>query len=181
MNGYGVSNAYGDLKRVIMHRPGPELGMVTEKTLAEFHFNRPVDRVKFLADYDTMLGLFQAHGVETLLLSEILKEDEDALFYMARRPNVTYTRDLAVVLAGMDDDAVAGNDGRRMSGTDADFPPFCEGGGPRRWHGKRRHAIARRSSPLRPVARYLRVRSGTTVPYGSLLLIGQQLFHVRQG
>jgi pSer/pThr/pTyr-binding forkhead associated (FHA) protein len=28
---------------------------------------------------------------------------------------------------------------------------------------------------------YLRVRSGTTVPYGSLLLIGQQLFHVRQG
>jgi pSer/pThr/pTyr-binding forkhead associated (FHA) protein len=28
---------------------------------------------------------------------------------------------------------------------------------------------------------YLRVRSGTTVPFGSLLLIGQQLFHVRQG
>jgi N-dimethylarginine dimethylaminohydrolase len=99
LNGYGVSNAYGDLKRVIMHRPGPELGMVTEKTLAEFHFNRPVDRAKFLADYDTMIGLFQAHGVETLLLAEILKEDEDALFYMARRPNVTYTRDLAVVFS----------------------------------------------------------------------------------
>mgnify|MGYP000022243841 CR=1 FL=1 len=27
---------------------------------------------------------------------------------------------------------------------------------------------------------YLRVRSGTVVPFGSLVLIGQQLFHVRQ-
>jgi len=92
-----VSNAYGDLKRVIMHRPGPELGMVTEKTLSEFHFSRPVDRERFVSDYDTMLGLFQAHGVETLLLSDILKEDDDAIGYMARRPNMTYTRDLAVV------------------------------------------------------------------------------------
>jgi N-dimethylarginine dimethylaminohydrolase len=92
-----VSSAYGDLKRVIMHRPGPELGMVTEKNLAEFNFSRPVDREKFLSDYDTMLGLFQAHGVDTLLLSEILKDDDDAVGYMARRPNMTYTRDLAVV------------------------------------------------------------------------------------
>ncbi len=96
MSGF-VSNAYGDLKRVIMHRPGPELGMVTEKTLSEFHFSRPVDRERFVSDYDTMLGLFQAHGVETLLLSDILKEDDDAIGYMARRPNMTYTRDLAVV------------------------------------------------------------------------------------
>lgn len=94
-----VSNAYGDLKRVIMHRPGSELSMVTRNNLAEFHFARPVDRQKFLSDYDSMLGLFQAHGVETLLLSDILKHDDDAIGYMARRPNMTYTRDLAVVFS----------------------------------------------------------------------------------
>ena len=96
---FGVSNAYGDLKRVLVHRPGPELGMVTDKTLAEFNFSRPVDRERFVSDYDTMLGLFQAHGVETLLLGDILKEDDDAIAYMARRPNMTYTRDLAVVFS----------------------------------------------------------------------------------
>jgi N-dimethylarginine dimethylaminohydrolase len=73
--------------------------MVTDKTLAEFNFSRPVDRERFLSDYDTMLGLFQAHGVETLLLTDVLKEDDDALGYMARRPNMTYSRDLAVVFS----------------------------------------------------------------------------------
>lgn len=99
MTGYGVTNAYGDLKRVLVHRPGPELSLVTDKTLAEFNFSRPVDRERFLSDYDTMLGMFQAHGVETLLLSEVLKEDDDAVGYMARRPNMTYTRDLATVFS----------------------------------------------------------------------------------
>ena len=36
--GYGVRNAYGDLKRVLMHRPGPELSLVTAQTLREFQF-----------------------------------------------------------------------------------------------------------------------------------------------
>jgi N-dimethylarginine dimethylaminohydrolase len=99
VSGYGVSNAYGDLKRVIVHRPGAELSMVTEKTLAEFHFSRPVDVERFQSDYDTMLGLFQAHGVETLLLTDVLKDDADALSYIERRPNMTYTRDLAVVFS----------------------------------------------------------------------------------
>lgn len=94
-----VTNAYGDLKRVIMHRPGRELTMVNDETLAEFHFDRPVDRGAFVSEYDTMLGLFQAHGVETLLLTDILKEDRDSMVYMARRPNMTYTRDLASVFS----------------------------------------------------------------------------------
>jgi N-dimethylarginine dimethylaminohydrolase len=99
VSGYGVSNAYGDLRRVIVHRPGIELSMVTEKNLPEFHFSRPVDVERFQSDYDTMLGLFQAHGVETLLLTDLLKDDEDALSYIERRPNMTYTRDLAVVFS----------------------------------------------------------------------------------
>jgi N-dimethylarginine dimethylaminohydrolase len=99
VTGFGVRNAYGTLERVIVHRPGPELDKVTPDTLREFHFARPVDGRKFVADYDAMLGLFRGHGVETLLLSEILAGDDDALGYMAHRPNMTYTRDLAAVFS----------------------------------------------------------------------------------
>lgn len=94
---WGVKNAYGDLKRVLMHRPGEELAMVTPQSLKEFNFDAPVDIDKFMADYDTMLALFQAHGVETLLLTDVLKDDEDALGFIKFRPNMTYTRDLAAV------------------------------------------------------------------------------------
>lgn len=99
MSGYGVYNAYGDLGRVLMHRPGQELDLVTERTLEEFHFERPVHRERFTSEYDTMTGLFQAHGAETLMLTDVLKDDADALSYIAHRPNMTYTRDLASVFA----------------------------------------------------------------------------------
>lgn len=99
MSGYGVTNAYGDLKRVLMHRPGRELDLVSARTLAEFHFERPVDRARFVSEYDTMAGLFQAHGVETLMLTDVLRDDADAISYIAHRPNMTYTRDLAVVFS----------------------------------------------------------------------------------
>ena len=99
MSGFGVRNAYGSLERVIMHRPGPELGKVTPETLREFHFTRPVDAEKFVADYDALLAVVRRHGVEALLLSDVLAKDDDALGYMAQRPNMTYTRDLAAVFS----------------------------------------------------------------------------------
>jgi N-dimethylarginine dimethylaminohydrolase len=82
-----------------MHRPGPELDAVTEHTVEEFNFVRPVDREKFLADYDAMLERFHGHGVEVVLLSDVLADDEDAVRYISRRPNMTYTRDLAAVFS----------------------------------------------------------------------------------
>jgi len=96
---YGVKNAYGSLKRVIMHRPGRELDLVTANTLEEFHFAQPVDRERFVADYDQMLSLFREHGAEVLLLRDILEDDADAVGYIDRRPNMTYTRDLATVFS----------------------------------------------------------------------------------
>ena len=99
MSGFGVRTAYGSLARVIMHRPGPELDKVTPETLREFHFARPVDRARFVADYDALLALVRSHGVEALLLSEVLAGDDDAVEYMAHRPNMTYTRDLATVFS----------------------------------------------------------------------------------
>jgi N-dimethylarginine dimethylaminohydrolase len=99
VSGFGVPNAYGDLKRVLMHRPGPELDRVSALTLQEFHFERPVDRERFTDEYDTMAGLLEAHGVETLMLTDVLKDDADAIGYISHRPNMTYTRDLAAVFS----------------------------------------------------------------------------------
>jgi N-dimethylarginine dimethylaminohydrolase len=99
VSGFGVRTAYGSLKRVIVHRPGPELEKVTPDTLKEFNFARPVDRGKFVADYDAMLKVFRDEGVETLLLREVLAGDDDALGYIDHRPNMTYTRDLAAVFS----------------------------------------------------------------------------------
>ena len=99
MTGFGVRTAYGTLQRVLMHRPGRELGVVTEQNLREFNFVRTIDRARFEADYEAMLTAFQGHGVETLLLRDVLAGDQDALGYMDHRPNLTYTRDLAAVFS----------------------------------------------------------------------------------
>jgi arginine deiminase len=94
---FGVPNAYGSLKRVLMHRPGTELNVVTTATAAEFNFVRPVDRRCFLDDYDAMVQRFSAHGVDVVMLGDVLSDDDDAMRFIARRPNMTYTRDLAAV------------------------------------------------------------------------------------
>lgn len=99
MSGFGVRNAYGSLKRVLMHRPGPELGRVNASNLAEFNYTRPVDAARFGSDYEAMLRAFQGHGVETLLLREVLARDDDSLRFIDHRPNMTYTRDLAAVFS----------------------------------------------------------------------------------
>lgn len=82
-----------------MHRPGVELKLVTPETLEIFHFDNPVDTEQFVSEYDGLQALLQGHGVETLLLTEVLAGDEDSLNYIAHRPNMTYTRDLAAVFA----------------------------------------------------------------------------------
>ncbi len=99
MSTFGVRNEYGDLKRVLVHRPGAELDVVNETNLREFNFASPVDREKFAADWDAMLARFRAHGVEPLLVDEILADDDDSIATIRRRPNLTYVRDLAAVFA----------------------------------------------------------------------------------
>lgn len=95
---FGVRSAFGSLERVIMHRPGVELDAVTHETLQEFNFARPVNRPRFVAEYDAMLDCFIRNNVEVLLLTDVLADDGEALSYIARRPNMTYTRDLATVI-----------------------------------------------------------------------------------
>ena len=94
---WGVATAYGDLHSILMHRPGPELAIVTESTLREFNFDAPVDIKAFLDEYDAMVQHFSDHGVDCVFLTDVLAADADAMHYIAHRPNMTYTRDLAAV------------------------------------------------------------------------------------
>ena len=73
---FGVRSAFGTLERVLMHRPGPELDVVTSATLDEFNFARPVDRTRFVAEYDAMLNCFTKHKVDR---DEIIRALESIL------------------------------------------------------------------------------------------------------
>ncbi len=97
MTRWGVRSAYGDLGGAIVHRPGVELDEVTPQTLETFGFERSVDRERFVAEYDVMLDALRAQGAEMHQLRDLLAGDADALAYLDRRPNMTYTRDLAMV------------------------------------------------------------------------------------
>ena len=77
--------------------PGVELDEVTPDTLETFGFERPVDRERFVAEYDVMLDALRAQGAKMHDLRDLLADDSEALAYLDRRPNMTYTRDLATV------------------------------------------------------------------------------------
>lgn len=100
MKSFGAQNEHGTLKRVLMHRPGPELQLVNTRTAPNFGFSGPVDIPAFLDEFDALTGALGSLGTEVILLSDVLRHDDEALAYMALRPNMTYTRDLAVVLDG---------------------------------------------------------------------------------
>lgn len=144
INNWGVKSAHGDLKSVLMHRPGAEIDVVTEKNLEIFNFDEPVDREVFTAEYDNMVSQFNDHGVDCIFLTDILKNDEDAINYIKHRPNMTYTRDLATMfssgavllspqlLGRWGDQVIVGRALKQMGipilGA-IDCPQFLEGGG----------------------------------------------------
>lgn len=95
---YQVLSAYAPLKKVLMHRPGPEIELVTSETAANFNFSGPVNQGRFRRDYDRFLELLRKDDVEPILLGEILADDIEAQSYIRRRPNMLYTRDIAVMI-----------------------------------------------------------------------------------
>ena len=67
------------LKKVLMHRPEVELGMVTEDTLDHFHFAAVPDVDGFLREFDDLVAALKKMGTEVLLVNEILKDDPEAM------------------------------------------------------------------------------------------------------
>jgi N-dimethylarginine dimethylaminohydrolase len=92
-----IAYEHAPLKKVLMHRPEVELSMVTEDTLSYFNFAAVPDVDDFLDEFDALAEAFRQVGTEVVLVNEVLKDDPDALAYISRRANMTYTRDLAVM------------------------------------------------------------------------------------
>lgn len=109
-----IAHEHAPLRKVLMHRPGAELTQLTEDRLAYFNFAALPDADRFLEEFDALAAALRSLGSEVVLLGEVLRDDQAALDYIGRRANMTYTRDLAVVmpagamLAGM---AIAGRQG----------------------------------------------------------------------
>ena len=93
-----VSNSYAPLKRVLMHCPGDEIRTITKQSAPYFNFASPVNLKRFQYQYDCFLKALRACKVEPVLIGEVLKDDKEAQAYIAKRPNVMYTRDLAVTV-----------------------------------------------------------------------------------
>ncbi len=85
------------LKKVLMHRPEVELSAVTEDTLEYFHFAAVPDIDKFLEEFDQLTAAFQKMGSEVILVNEVLKDDPEAMAYISKRANMTYTRDTSII------------------------------------------------------------------------------------
>jgi N-dimethylarginine dimethylaminohydrolase len=85
------------LKKVLMHRPEAELGLVTDETLDYYHFAAVPDVDRFLQEFDALVAALKTMGTEVVLVNEILQDDAEALAYISQRPNMVYTRDLGVV------------------------------------------------------------------------------------
>jgi arginine deiminase len=93
-----IQNSYASLKRVLMHRPGDEIRTITKQSAPYFNFTSPVNLDRFQYQYDCFLKALRSCKVEPVLIGDVLKDDQEAQAYIAKRPNVMYTRDLAVTV-----------------------------------------------------------------------------------
>lgn len=95
---YQISNSYAPLKKVLMHRPGDEIRTVTNVNANFFGFESAVNLDKFQSQYDQFLKTLRSFKVEPVLIGEVLRDDKEAQAYIAKRPNVMYTRDLSMMI-----------------------------------------------------------------------------------
>ncbi len=74
----------GWLRSVLMHRPGPELDLITPSTYDQWLYDAPVDAGRFRAQFDALVNVYRENGVVVHLM-EGQRTD---------RPNAVYMRDL---------------------------------------------------------------------------------------
>ncbi|GAA1488351.1 arginine deiminase [Brachybacterium sacelli] len=70
----GVHDEISDLRRVIVHRPGPELERLTPDSREEFLFDEVLWRGRAEAQHQEFSDLLRAEGVEVLELTELLTD-----------------------------------------------------------------------------------------------------------
>ncbi|MFC0674136.1 arginine deiminase [Brachybacterium hainanense] len=71
---WGIPDEVSPLRRVILHRPGPELERLTPQTRDRFLFDELLWLERARAEHDAFAALLRAEGVEVLLVHELLEE-----------------------------------------------------------------------------------------------------------
>ena len=90
---YGCDE-FGRLTRVMMHRPGSELGLITEENCRRWLFDRVPNISQFTEEHDRYRELLVSLGIEVFELADYVNEHRDLMAWM---PNLTYLHDTAVI------------------------------------------------------------------------------------
>ncbi len=94
---WGAQSEFGRLKKVLMHSPGCELDLINAKSFKKYLYRDVVFRDKFRQEHEHFVDVLRGEGVEVILVSDILKDDDKTLLLMDRCPNLVYTRDIVSV------------------------------------------------------------------------------------
>ena len=92
---YGAQTEYGKLRKVLMHRPGEGMKVVTAGNKDDYLFRDPVYWKAFQAEHDRLTDSLRGEGVEITLVTDLLDERHAAI--AESLPNLVYTRDVAMV------------------------------------------------------------------------------------
>ena len=111
MASYGVHSEVGKLRKVLVHRPDLSLQRLTPSNAQELLFDDVVWVKRAREEHDAFVGHLRAHGVEVLLVSDLLADtmnDPAARTWMLDRkltPNqvgLTFSRELRAWFDEMD-------------------------------------------------------------------------------
>jgi N-dimethylarginine dimethylaminohydrolase len=86
---YGLDSETDNLKTVLVHRPGPEMELVDEKTPEKWLMIRKPDLNKALPEYDNMIELIRREGGADTVFLDAHGEEGPMIF----PPNQGYVRD----------------------------------------------------------------------------------------
>ncbi|MGI5223098.1 arginine deiminase [Nocardia sp. CA-290969] len=71
---YGVTSEVGNLRAVLLHRPGDELRRLTPRNNDQLLFDAIPWVERAQQEHDTFAGVLREHGVEVLLVADLLAE-----------------------------------------------------------------------------------------------------------
>jgi arginine deiminase len=92
---FGAQTEYGKLKKVLMHRPTEENRRITPGNKDAYLFRDVVYWKEFQREHDVFSDLLRDEGVEVVMLTDLL--DEDQVGIAETLPNMVYTRDVCMV------------------------------------------------------------------------------------
>jgi N-dimethylarginine dimethylaminohydrolase len=93
---FGVPNEVGELRRVLVHRPGKELE-IANLNPPMHHFESQVDVKRFQSHHRMMTEALIDSGVEVLDIGTLVADDPFASKLIQQSPNLVYTRDTSTI------------------------------------------------------------------------------------